>query len=60
MVVSSGLGGQVVCHDGILYMTVPLECFGRVGYEPSLDVFEARRPYDECSVFNNFITNYTR
>eukprot|EP00117_Sycon_ciliatum_P000491 scpid5250/ scgid4543/ len=55
---SSDEGGQVVCRDGVLYLLVPLQIFSKEQFNPSLDVFEARRPKDECSRLNNYVSSY--
>lgn len=53
-------GGQIVCREGVLYLTVPLEVFAKVEFNPSVDVFEARKPKDECSRLNNYVSSYAK
>ena len=53
-------GGQVICRDGVLYLTVPLEVFAKEEFNPSIDVFEARKPKDECSRLNSYVSSYSR
>lgn len=55
-----GLGGQLLCRDGVLYMTVPLRVFGWVTYEPSLDIFEVSRPGDACSEANAYMSPHCK